>query len=382
LTIRADVFGVNPNFFQGNGIHYALENLYQPGIKRDPIESFSEWFDIQWRGGTVTEDWLPRVYDLQPVRINVGTAQGHDGKLGMPHMDMYRVRGLEDILPDPDHDEWLGYRELGIEMLKNYKRYAEIYDDFEVLVAEHDFSVPIWDFENNCTLRMVDMRENSPNYGKKLEVHSRGRMDAIKRGVSNGRMGIMDHKTAQKITEDEFEKLETDEQCTSYLHAAEVEATYYDLPHKGEQLEEVLYNVLRKAYPKPPTMLKNGMFSVNRDEESTTYELLQNFINTQMPGVPLSEKQQGYVDYVRDVGEEQFIIRKHVRRNRHQLQNAGKRLYMEAMDMLSPDLRIYPNLRNDWACLRCTFRAPCLAIEDGSDASQLIDSNYTGNMDR
>jgi hypothetical protein len=377
LTLRADVYGVNPNFFFGNGIHYALENYYQPGIRRDPIESFCEWFDIQWRGGEVTGDWLPRVYDLKPRMVR------HDKYLRTDKLaqHIYQVRGLEDILPDPDHDEWLEYRVLGINMLENYKRYAAIYDDFEVLIAEHDFSVPIWDYENDCILKMVDTREDSPNYGKKIEVHSRGRTDAIT-VKPNGKFGIVDHKTAEKVGEDEFEKLETDEQCTSYLHAIEVEAQYYNLPHKGEVIEEVLYNVLRKAYPKPPTELKNGMFSVDRQNESTTYEMLQNWLATHMPGIPLNEKQKGYVEWLRDVGEEQFIIRKHVRRNRHQLKNAGYRLYLEAMDMLDPDIRIYPNLKNDWSCLRCVFRAPCLATEDGSDAQQLLDSNYTSNKDR
>ena len=135
LTLRADVYGVNPNFFFGNGIHYALENMYQPGIKRDPIESFTEWFDIQWRGGEVTYDWLSRVYDLKPIYVRAITDPNfkpHDN-IAEQDIAVYKVRGLEDILPDPDHDEWLEYRVLGIEMLKNYKRYAAIHDDFEVL---------------------------------------------------------------------------------------------------------------------------------------------------------------------------------------------------------------------------------------------------------
>jgi hypothetical protein len=293
---------------------------------------------------------------------------------------LFQVRGLEDILPDPDHTEWDELKALGIGMMKYYKEYADINDDFVIIAAEHDFSVPIWDYENECILKSVDLRAESPNAGKTLEVHARGRMDGI--GIRpNGKMPLLENKTAARWGEDELRKLESDEQCTSYLYCAEVEATYYNLPHKGEPLEEVIYNVLRKAYPKPPTELKNGMFSTDRQNESTTYEILQRWINSHMPGIPLSEKQQGYVDYLREVGDENFIVRKPVRRNRHQLRNSGYRLYLETLDMLS-EPRIYPNISNSFKCLNCAFRAPCMAKEDGGDWEQLIKDNYTINKDR
>jgi hypothetical protein len=226
---------------------------------------------------------------------------------------------------------------------------------------------------------MVDAREDSPNYGKQLEVHARGRVDNVK--VENDKLGIIDYKTAAKIDENYFEKLESDEQCTNYLYALEVEANYYDLPHKGKPIEEVLFVALRKTFPKPPTLLKNGMFSVDRTKESTTIEMLEDFIRIFLPGVRLDQKQQAYVDYVRESGEEQFIIRKQVRRNRHQIANAGMRLYLESIDMLG-NPSIYPNITNDWKCLRCQFRAPCLAKEDGGDHEQLIRDNYTTTKDR
>jgi PD-(D/E)XK nuclease superfamily len=383
LMVRADTLGINIPMWFGTGIHYALEQYYSPDLRRSPVEAFKTWFDIQWEGGVVTEDWLDKVYDLEPqtekspafkVSDDVTVDQGWA-------LPTYKVRGLNDILPDPDTTEFDELRHMGIEMMMFYEKYAAVNDDFEVVTAEHNFSVPIWDYENDCILRMIDTREDSPNYGKELEVHARGRMDAIYR-KPNGKLGIIDHKTAGKIDEDLPIKLETDEQVTSYLWAAEVEASYYDLPHKGEPLEEVIFNVLRKAYPKPPTELKTGMFSVNRAEESTTYDMLMEWANKNMPGVPFNEKQQAYADYLREVGDEQFIIRKLVRRNRHQLTNIGQRIYLEAMDMLAPDLRIYPNLRNDFMCLGCAFRAPCLAKQDGSDYKQLIRDNYVTNRDR
>ena len=382
LTVRADIHGINIPMFFGTGIHYALEQSYNPLLKRDPIEAWKTWFDIQWRGGTVTEDWLDKVYDLKPKPIVSADVEGAEGKLGLPHsIKTWVVKGLEDILPDADHDEWDELFALGVGMLEYYKKYAEINDDFTVIVAEHMFSIPIWNYEHDQILKRIDLREESPNYGEVLEVHSRGRMDGVW-VKPNGKHGIIDHKTAAKWGEDELRKLESDEQTTSYLYAAEVEANYYDLPHKGQPMEEVIYNVLRKAYPKPPTKLASGMFSVDRQNESTTYPILMEWISHNMPGIPLSEKQQGYVEYLKEVGDENFIIRKPVRRNRHQLHNAGKRLYLEALDMLDSNLRIYPNISNSFKCLNCAFRAPCMAMEDGSDWEQLIKDNYTMNKDR
>lgn len=388
LTLRADVFGIIPALWFGTGIHWSLEQYYTPGLRRDPVEAWKTWFDIQWRGGEVTEEWLPRIYDLKPQLLSPVPDSPSDldydwpGSPGSPRI--YLVRGLEDILPDPDHEKFEEMFELGIGMMDFYKEYAEEHDDFTVLMLEHDFSVPVWDYENKCILKRIDVREDSPNYGKELEVHARGRQDAIILRHGAERLGIMDHKTAISIGEDYFAKLETDEQCTNYLYAAQVEANYYDLPHKGKAFEEVLYNVLRKAYPKPPTVLNNGFFSIDREKESTTYPMLKSWIEKNLPGVgeaALNEKQLAYLEYLKDVGYEQFIIRRPVRRNQHQLHSAGERLYLESMDMLSDPL-IYPNITDSFACLHCQFRPPCLAKEDGSDWEMLIRENYTSSKDR
>lgn len=375
LTVRADIHGVNKPMWFGTGIHWSLEQYYHPMLRRDPVESWKTWFDIQWRGGIVTEEWLDRVYDLNPQMVDRSTTLGKDPRA------LYKVHGLEDILPETEDSEFDELLELGIQMMTFYKDYAARHDGFEVLFTEHDFSIPIWDYANNRILTAVDKRVQSPNYGKVLEVHARGRMDGIWQ-KPNGKLGIIDHKTAGKLDPDLEEKLESDEQITTYLWAAQLEANYYDLPHKGEPLEEVIYNVLRKAYPTEPTELKNGMFSVARETESTTYEILSAWINRNMPGVPLSEKQQYYLDYLQEVGEEQFIIRRPTRRNQEQLRNAGIRIYLESLDMLEDEIRIYPNFRGDWSCMKCPFRPPCLATEQGSDSQQLINDNYAINRDR
>jgi len=385
LVQRADLLGIKPELWFGTGIHYCLEQHYNPGLMRDPVETWKTWFQIQWRGGVVTVDWLDKVYDLNPRQVSapMSGTPALEISTGTQVPMLWQVRGLEDILPDADGDEFDELYQLGLNMMMFYSEYAQKADrSFRVLMVEHDFSIPVWDYANNRILTAIDLREDSPNYGNRLEVHARGRMDAIKVNLENSRLGIMDHKTAAAIGDDYFDKLETDEQCTSYLHAAQVEANYYGLPWKGSPMEEVLYNVLRKAYPKPPTELKNGMFSIDRQNESTTYEMLMAWIARNAPGVPLSDKQQAYVDYLREVGDEQFIVRRHVRRSQNWLASAGERLYLEALDMLDPNVRIYPNMTNDWLCKGCQFRSPCLAKQDRADYQQLIRDNYHSNRDR
>jgi hypothetical protein len=341
------------------------------------VEAWTTWFDVQWRGGTVTEEWLDRVYDLNPRPV-----VQQKGNWVLDVETLYVVRGLEDILPDADGDKFDELRELGVQMMTFYKKYAEVNDSFEVIVVEHDFSIPVWDYENECILKAVDLREQSPNYGKMLEVHNRGRMDAIWT-KPNGKIGVIDHKTSARIDDDFFEKLDTDEQVTSYLYAAEVEAKYYDLPYAGEAMEECIYNVMRKAYPKPPTVVRGGLFSVDRKAESCTYDMLTAWMQeNNVEYDSLSEKHKGYVEWLQEVGDEQFIIRKQVRRNRHQLQAVGYLLYQQAMDMLDPKVRIYRNMSNDFKCLSCQFRGPCLAKDDGGDWEAMLSDNFTRNKDR
>jgi hypothetical protein len=207
----------------------------------------------------------------------------------------------------------------------------------------------------------------------------------------SGRFGILENKTAIRIDENYHRKLEKDEQCTTYMWAAEREAEIHDLEYK--QIDFVIYNALRKAYPKPPTPIKNGLFSVDRQKESTTIDLLEKYIEDNGIGILIEgdEKYQGYINYVRESGYEQFIIRTLVTRNRHEIDSCGERINMEVEDMLgllgsreqNIDLpRIYPNPTGDYLCLSCQFRAPCIAKDDGSAWQQMLEDDFERNKTR
>lgn len=370
---RVDMQGISMPLWYGTGVHYSLAQYYSPTLRRDPVETFNWWWQLQMHGGTVTEDQLDLSYDRHPVEV-VTDMPDIGGKL--IGVGTYVVKGLYDLHPDPDSEIFDEHYKLGIGMLEFYKEYAERNDNFAVICEEHTFSVPIVDSDDDI-LRAADPRDGSIK-----EVHIRGTQDAIIQDLETGQFGILEHKTAIRIDEDYHRKLEKDEQCTTYMYAAEREAELYDLEY--EHISFVLYNALRKAYPKPPTELKSGLFSVNRQTEATTIDMLQQFIDERgiQVIVDSDEKLTGYVEYVREAGDKQFIERNLVRRNRAEIKSCGDRIYMETVDMLNPNVLIYPNPTGDWSCLNCIFRLPCIATDDGSNAKMLLDDQFETNWTR
>ncbi len=97
--------------------------------------------------------------------------------------------------------------------------------------------------------------------------------------------------------------------------------------------------------------------------------------------VEADDKLKNYVEYVKEQGDEQFVKRDFVYRNRAEIRSCSKRVYMEALDMLD-NPRIYPNPTGAWDCLRCPFRAPCIAADDGSDWKVMLEDEFEPNWTR
>lgn len=418
LMPRADVLGVEKNLWFGTGIHHALEQFYNPVLKRDPAEAWLSWFELQWRGGIVSEYEVKGFADRNPRPTSAHVAFDRP-----PGSIVYQVDGLCDILPDTGDNEelFLGLKDLGVGMMKFYKEYAEANDNFAVVALEHDFSVPVinkdgqvfyavdkrqmpeaWepDFDAanefgplmrhsgpstaSSTLRALEARGvRMSAYDDIIEkqVHVRGRMDMIIQEQEFGRYGIIDHKTASSIGEDYFRHLELDEQCTSYLAFGELEARLHDLPYKS--LEFITYQAILKGYPKPPTPLKNGLPSTNRTEETTTAKLFEQYIieNGLKPIFDVDMKLQNYYNYLLELGDKRYIQRTDTWRNRAQKQNAVVRLFFEATDMLNDPVP-YPNPSKNYSCINCRFRTPCIQAESGDDFMQTLEDGYIPNWDR
>jgi len=372
LRRKVEIHGINFPLWFGTGIHYALEKYYDPILRHDPVESFKTWFEFQWEGGIVGAEWLDLLYDVHPHLAHGGTQLDN-------YTQTWKVRGLKDMLPNVElvQDEMLMHIDLGIGMMEFYKSYAERVDDFVVIAAESSFSIPLG-FE------VVDIREESPNYNKKLEVHARGKRDAVIYYPEMDKFGIIDHKTAARINEDYFAKLDKDEQCSTYLWATIQESKLFDLPWKDHVVDRVVYNAVRKNYPKPPTFTSRGFPSLDRQKEGTTAELFQEAIvgnDNLADWFRNDEKAQSYYTYLCEMGDSLFIQRDLVTRNAAEIQNVGKHLEMVARDMLN-EPAIYPNPSGEFRCLQCAFRSPCIAADDGTDWQGMLTDGYENNRDR
>jgi PD-(D/E)XK nuclease superfamily len=423
LTRRADVYGIYEPFWFGGGIHYALEHYYNPLLQEDPATTWLAWFDLQWEGGLVTEQEVKGFADRYPektvgkevVYSTIPSGMGADYQVDVT---LYKVKGLREILPFGDEGEtvehFMHLRDLGEGMMNFYKNYAETYDNFDVIATEHDFSVPLLNPSTGKPLYRIDRRpmpENwEPNFDREnaygplmyedtlpdmgydhdynekhmyKQVHARGRQDIIIREREHGRYGIRDYKTTGTVPDDDyFRHLELDEQCTTYLWAGEVEAKLHDLPYK--KLEFIDYVAIFKGYPRPPTITSRGLPSIDRKNESTTARLFEQAVEVMgiKALVMADPKMQSYYNWLLEMGDKRFIWPKTEYRNRVQRENAGIRLYYEALDMLNPELKLYPNPTKNYGCLNCAFRQPCIAAETGADYASILEANYISNWDR
>jgi len=67
--------------------------------------------------------------------------------------------------------------------------------------------------------------------------------------------------------------------------------------------------------------------------------------------------------------------RTRIPRTRAALDDLGRRLATEALEMLDAELTVYPTPALEH-CGVCEFRAPCLALNEGADADAIVKTNY------
>ena len=181
---------------------------------------------------------------------------------------------------------------------------------------------------------------------------------------SMGRLFVMDYKFVKKF---DTAKLALDPQVSAYCLAAE---SLY-----GQAFEGMVYMQFKKEMPQPPERLKNGTFSKNKSQATTSQFYTQALIET-FGTVPAE-----YSDFVaylisqESADGDSLIRRDVVRRNEHQVNAEAQKIMEESFDMTDPNVLLYPNPTRDcpWDC---PFVDVCVGMDDGSDVAWMLEHNF------
>jgi hypothetical protein len=209
-------------------------------------------------------------------------------------------------------------------------------------------------------------------YWRGLPVTYGGRIDCLMED-EYGRWWLVDWKTAARLSgqeegdsPDEFILL--DDQITSYCWA---------LWRLGIPIAGFIHHEMKKAFPIEPEPNKQARkgcwYSVNK-QQNTSYEL---YLETIMEGDPAgysSGAYQDFLDWLRAEGP-RFHSRKQVARSEAELRNAGHNIYLEATEMIRPDLPLYPS-PGRFGCTFCAYRQPCIGVNRDEDVSYTFQSTF------
>ena len=303
---------INDKLWLGTGVHEALAQHYDKGL--DLLEVFNNWAAV-------------RIEEIKAI----GTLWVEQEQL------------ISEAVA------------LGLGMLDHYSEWSKNEDPLwfkEVISVEHEFEVPI---VNELGEPLIN-----PNTGEVMTYT--GRIDGVVKD-EYGCYWLLEHKTAKAF---DTEKLPLDEQCGSYIWAAQ---QLY-----GLKLEGVIYNMLRKKLPTVPDILKRGGLSQNKGMD-TTYQVYAQALKQYYgeDAVPWAL----YEDYLTALEnkENPFFKRLRVRRNQCEITDIGQRIYDEVAEMVNPNLVHYPNPTRDCSW-DCDFRSVCLAMNDGSDPQYMLESLF------
>lgn len=186
----------------------------------------------------------PIYYDFGTA-IHLGLAEFYRGKEVVEILTAIESY-FQDNAPaidEPDRlSSWMEAKELAIGMMKGYIVHYQGRETFKVLEIEKPFELDILDVRGF----------------KYDDVKLAGKVDGI---IEDNGLWILEHKTAKTIDNRYERKLTLDAQSMIYLEAME---RVYNKPFRG-----IIYNVLAKAIPEPPKVLKNGSLSKAKDQNTT-----------------------------------------------------------------------------------------------------------------
>jgi len=351
--------------------------FYYPNVTARPLE-----FGVAFHGAMEKyyEFYLGLFENPDPIAAAAVAVQEFNRITAEQRTKYIALNGSLDDEKRADYDE---RQKLGNDMLRYYfTKVAPAADrGLKPLKVEIKFEVPIANPETGkqdlwCTCDWCWRRfakhegiEPVPKPGpswRGLPVTYGGRIDILFEDQL-GQLWIGDWKTAARLsgTETSDEYLWNDDQITSYVWALRL---------IGFNVAGFIYAEIKKAVPAEPEPLKYArlgrLYSISKSLV-TDAQLYEDTVSENDPGAYESGLYDSYIEFLKQEGP-RFHSRHPVTRNAEECKQAGYNIWMEARDMVDPQLPIYPNpgrfhCKGFGPDSGCAFWEPCLAQNRGED---------------
>ena len=234
----------------------------------------------------------------------------------------------------PKDDEAFAQAELAEKIVRHYYKWAKVNDNFKVLGTEIPFEIQV---------------ANSKWVGKFDGVVEVG-----------GKYWILEHKTAKQLS---TLHVLLDRQISIYVLAARK----LDIPVEG-----VIYNVVKKAVPEKPKVLKSGKLSKSLTT-NITYDSYLEAIHELGHDPAMYED---VLEKLKPLGNP-FIKREFVPRTVEASRETLKDIQQtEAMKYLMIQHELFPRNPTKDCSWDCPFYDLCLAELEGNDTSVLFREKY------
>ena len=285
------------------------------------------------------------------------------------------LRAIDEYCLTPEEEENYDDRiRLGRGMIQYFctRQLPEIKKEYVPTHVEVSFDVPLYDEKGNHLLckckacRRSFARAGGGTWFGNPVVYS-GRVDLVVHDMQGG-YWLWDWKTATQLSDTEM-YLELDDQVASYVWALRKKM--------GLNIRGFIYHEQRKAFPEPPNENKTTRlgrkFSVNANQ-ATDYETYMDTVSTYDKDAYEAGLYDDFLEYLKKEGIV-FYRKFTIYKSDVQLDNVGTDLTAEALDMIDPHTRIYPQ-PGRFSCSNCAFQAPCLSKNSGQDYVYTLQTLY------
>lgn len=293
------------------------------------------------REGTIFDAGMNALYDYVALTGSYSTDPMREAMVQQWAEERDRIEARIPMMAE----EWEPLQDrvdLLYEVADAYVAYAAQNDCFErIICTQHEGRVPVIN-----------------EYGRASTKYDlRFKLDGLV--VIDGKLWVLENKAWKTIAQDAIRMLPLDEQCGMYLWALrqqvkrhEVLEDIADAVKRYGMPVGVYYNIIRKATPRTPALLKDGKTSKDARCDTTADIYLSTLIERGQDPADYAE----VLEMLRQKGDT-FRYREAVYRNHLELEEIGQRIYEGTRYLAGKHRFKFPERSCTW---ECAYFALCL----------------------